>query len=241
MPLLSIIIPTYNSERTIERCLESLVCQTFQDFEICVIDAASSDRTIAQVNRFRSRLRNIRIFSELDQGIYDAMNKGIDIAQGDWLYFLGSDDEVFDSQVFSDIFKTPIPEKSSIVYGNVHIEGDTLWSQGDRIYDGAFDAEKIISKNICHQSIFYRKTLFQKFGKYKLEYPVCADWELNLRFFLRSEPIYLDRTIAKFYGGGHSSKASNDPICSLEKMRRQSLKGHYFHQLVSSFQSIYSR
>jgi glycosyltransferase involved in cell wall biosynthesis len=77
MTLLSIIVPTYNSEATIERCLDSIALQTFSDFEVCIIDGGSTDRTIEIVNCFQDILKNLRVTSESDKGIYDAMNKGI--------------------------------------------------------------------------------------------------------------------------------------------------------------------
>jgi glycosyltransferase involved in cell wall biosynthesis len=224
MAFLSVIIPTFNSERTIARCLNSIIFQTYQNFEICIIDGGSSDKTIDKVSNFRSHFKNIRIISEPDKGTYDAMNKGITMAQGDWLYFLGSDDEVLDEDVFADVFNNPISRKCEMLYGNVHVHGDTSWAKAGQLYDGLFDLEKLFSKNICHQAIFYRKELFQWWGNYKIKYPICADWDLNIRFFSRTQSIYLDRTIANFYGGGLSSRAIDDPIgTDLEYLRKQAL------------------
>jgi glycosyltransferase involved in cell wall biosynthesis len=212
MSFLSIVIPTYNSEKTIERCLNSLICQTYQDFEVCIVDAASSDGTIEKIDGFRSKSQNICVLSETDKGTYDAMNKGIDLAQGKWIYFLGSDDEIHDENVFSDIFKVEPDKNCGIVYGNVRIDGDTPWAKDGQIYDGEFTIEQLLERNICHQAIFYRTKMFKKLGKYNLRYPVCADWELNLRFFPKTKSKYLDRIVANFYGGGISSKVIIDPI-----------------------------
>ena len=225
MHLLSVIIPTYNSEKTIERCLSSLLSQTFQDFEICIIDGSSIDETISKANQFRSHFKNIRIISESDAGTYDAMNKGIDFAQGYWLYFLGSDDELFDENVFLDVFNTNLPRNCGMMYGNVYVNGDTAWAKSGSAYDGSFSIEKILQKNICHQAIFYQKNLFVKFGKYKIQYPVCADWEANLRLFPKTKSIFIDRFIATFYGGGLSTGEIVDPIgLDLERLRRQALR-----------------
>ncbi|MBW4668545.1 MAG: glycosyltransferase [Cyanomargarita calcarea GSE-NOS-MK-12-04C] len=237
MSFLSVIIPTYNSSETIERCLNSLICQTYQKFEICVLDGGSSDGTIAKVNNFHDHFKNIKIVSEPDKGVYDAMNKGIDLAEGKWLYFMGSDDEIFDKDVFLDISNTPVLKKHGIIYGNTYISDDTSWAKAGQVYDGYFDIKKLLTKNICHQAIFYRKELFQRFGKYKLQYPVCGDWEINLRFFSKTDSIYLDRIIAKFYGGGLSSKPENDPIGhDLKKLRQQALKDYYLRKITSFFQ-----
>ncbi len=234
MSLLSVVIPTYNSEKTIERCLNSLVSQTYCDFEICIIDGASSDETITKANNFRSYFNQIRIVSEKDKGTYDAMNKGVNVAKGEWIYFLGSDDEIHDENVFSDIFNTIIEKNCEIVYGNVHINGDTPWAKDGQIYDGEFDIKQLLVKNICHQAIFYRKKLFNKLGKYNLRYPVCADWDLNLRFFPSTKSKYLDRIIANFYGGGISSEPVVDPIGEdLKALRKKALSKYNLRRFMS--------
>lgn len=233
MTFLSIVIPTYNSEKTIERCLNSLIYQTYHDFEICIVDAASSDETIEKVDRFRSKFQNIRILSEIDRGTYDAMNKGIELANGEWIYFLGSDDEIYDENVFADIFKVNPGKNCGIVYGNVRIDGDTSWAKDGQIYDGEFSIEQLLERNICHQAIFYRTKIFEKLGNYNLRYPVCADWELNLRFFPKTKFQYVDRIIANFYGGGISSKVVIDPIGEdLNKLRKKAALEHILYRFM---------
>jgi glycosyltransferase involved in cell wall biosynthesis len=233
MSFLSVIIPTYNSEATIERCLNSLAGQTYQDFEICIIDGASSDETIAKVNKFYTQFKHIRILSEPDKGVYDAMNKGVDISKGEWLYFLGSDDEISDDKLFSDIFKTAFQKDCGIIYGNVRITGNTSWAKDGQIYDGEFDMKQLLAKNVCHQAIFYRKILFDKLGKYNTRYPAYADWELNLRFFPRTKFEYLDRTIANFYVGGISSQFVIDPIREdISILRKKALAEYYLYRFV---------
>lgn len=236
MTFLSVIVPTYNSEKTIERCLNSMVSQTYQDFEICILDGGSQDKTLSEICKFRSTFSNIRIISEPDKGVYDAMNKGIDISRGDWLLFLGSDDEIADKEVFADVFSSSIVRKNKVIYGNTYINDDTAWAKAGQIYDGLFDLRKLLSKNICHQAIFYSKDLFERFGKYKTQYVVCADWEINLRFYSRTQFHYLDRTISIFHGGGLSSEIADDLMaCDIEKIRQRTLRECRRHKLISCF------
>src|SRR5947209_4479772 len=89
--LISVIIPTFNLKACIRKCLESLREQTFRDFEILVIDGGSTDGTIKIVQEFASSFPRLTWRSEKDRGVYDAMNKGVAMARGDWVYFLGSD------------------------------------------------------------------------------------------------------------------------------------------------------
>lgn len=234
MTFLSVIIPTYNSEKTIERCLNSLICQTFKNFEVCIVDNKSLDKTLSKASNFYSDFNDIKAISEPDKGVYDAMNKGIDIARGDWLYFLGSDDEVFDKDVFSDIFNTAVLKSCEIIYGNAYVHHDTSWAKAGQVYDGPFNIRKLISRNICHQAIFYRKELFERFGKYKLQYYVCADWELNLRLFPKTESIYINRIIANFYSGGLSTTSKDDLIeDDIKFLKQQALKSYILHRITS--------
>jgi glycosyltransferase involved in cell wall biosynthesis len=243
MTLLSVIVPTFNSELTINRCLDSLICQSFQDFEILIIDASSTDKTLSNIDLFRSKFQNIRILSESDLGTYDAMNKGIDLAGGDWIYFFGSDDEIYDEiydeNVFADIFKVSPEKNCGIIYGNVWIDGSTSWAKDGQIYDGEFQFVQLLSKNICHQAIFYRRQIFRKLGKYNLRYPICADWELNMRVFSRTKSKYLDRIIAVFYGGGISSGVVVDPILKdLTALRIKAMTAYILYRLLPLLNGI---
>jgi glycosyltransferase involved in cell wall biosynthesis len=212
MPSLSVIIPTYNAEATIAQCLSSLLNQSFQDFEICIIDGESTDQTIEIVRQYQSKFKAIKLISEVDKGVYDAMNKGIHLASGDWLYFLGSDDTIYDRGVFSDVMRLASTSELQVIYGNVCMLGTHPDVKSGQIYDGLFDIDKLASRNICHQAIFYRSKVFQKYGKYKNKYPVYADWEMNLRLFPKIRFAYYDRLIANFNLEGLSARNIADPF-----------------------------
>ena len=91
-PIISIIIPTYNVESTIGTVLESITAQTFRGYEVVIVDGVSKDGTAEIVARYAAGNPAIRWVQEKDKGIYDAMNKGVGLARGEWLYFLGADD-----------------------------------------------------------------------------------------------------------------------------------------------------
>jgi glycosyltransferase involved in cell wall biosynthesis len=210
-PLFSIVIPTYNSEENIEFLLRDLLSQTFEDFEILVIDGCSTDYTIEKAQNVQDG--RIKIISEKDLGIYDAMNKGIVNASGKWLYFLGSDDKLFNDSVLSKVSKHL--EGQNVVYGNVKINGDTTWSKDGQIYDGEFDFEKLFNRNICHQAVFYNSEFIKGHQfKFNLEYTLCSDWDLNLRCRSITEFLYVDLIIAEFNAGGLSTKTDLDNLFS---------------------------
>ena len=198
----SIIIPTFNSEKTLIKCLESITNQTFGDYEIILMDGRSIDTTIDIIKTWSLKYPAIRWISENDYSIYDAMNKGIKLARGKWLYFLGSDDTIYDNSVLQKI-KNYIETNSyiDILYGNV------CSPRFNGIYDGEFTIEKIYKKNISHQAIFLKKKVFNKTGLFNLKYKAHADWDHNFKWFLskRLKHKHIDLVIANYADGGFSS------------------------------------
>jgi glycosyltransferase involved in cell wall biosynthesis len=197
----SIIIPTFNSAQILPRALESILSQKYKDYEVLVMDGASSDGTREVVETFRSRGLNCEFFSEKDNGIYDAMNKGIAKAKGKYLYFLGSDDRLFDDQVLQNIYKATSLENYKIVYGQVYM------SASRTLYFGEFDPEKLIQYNISHQAIFTHRDVFQKHGVFDLAYKICADHIFNIKWFFDSSlsKKFVNVTIAEFAQTGIST------------------------------------
>jgi glycosyltransferase involved in cell wall biosynthesis len=206
----SIIIPSFNASKSIEACLDSIYRQGFPSFEVWIIDGGSTDNTIAIVEKFKARYAGLHIISEKDRGIYDAMNKGIDKASGEWLLFLGADDELYDPQVLENTAAT-IGTDANVLYGNVKIVGNTSWATDGAVYDGIFDTQKLLNKNICHQAIFYRTDFIRtQIGYYNIDYRLCADWDFNLRCWAKKPFQYLDSIVAYFHGGGETTKVLED-------------------------------
>ena len=208
MPFFSIIIPTYNSESTVKTAIESILSQTFTDFEIIIIDCLSQDNTIQILNSYCDH--RLKIISEKDNGVYDAMNKGINASSGKWLYFLGSDDLFYKSDILEFInFKINIFD--TVVYGDVKISGSVSWANNQAEYDGKFDMQKLKRKNICHQSIFYkRKLLVRNKIYYNTKYTICSDWEFNMRLWRIKKFKYVNAIVAIFNSGGISTQANID-------------------------------
>lgn len=208
----SIIIPTFNSSATIKSCLESIFNQSFLYFEVCIIDGFSSDNTIEIVKEYSLKYPNIRFVSEKDNGIYDAMNKGIQLAEGEWIYFLGSDDLLHDKFVLQKVYSFDKSEYQ-VVYGTAKIIGETAWAKDGHLYDGEFDLHKLLKKNICQQAMFYHKSCFtDTTSLFNIDYEICADWDFNLRCWSKKEFLYIDEIIVDFYGGGASTQKNANKI-----------------------------
>lgn len=200
--MISIIIPTYNSERTIKRCLDSIVEQTFADWEVLLMDGVSKDNTLEIARSYNDS--RIRIYSEPDKGIYDAMNKGIKKSKGEWLYFLGSDDYLYTPSVL-ELMAKEMNSEYKIVYGEVDA------SQLQAEYRGEWRPE-LMEFNRCHQAIFYHRGIFDEYGMYDLSYKLYADYIYNLNAFWKYHvpTKHIDVVVAHYSAGG-ASASGNDP------------------------------
>ncbi len=206
MSRLSIIIPTYNSCQTIVDALKSIKEQEFQDLEVLIMDGISQDNTVELVNGFILDYPKINCHVEKDNGVYEAMNKGISIAQGDYLYFFGSDDVLKSPETLKNVFSEI--EGADVLYGNVQFK------KSGEIYSGKSSYEKLAYRqiSICHQAIFYSKRVFEVVGSYNTKYYIHADHDLNIRCF-ENEKIrikYIENVIAVFNELGLSGVKSNE-------------------------------
>jgi len=198
-PVFSIIIPAYNAAKTMARALESILAQRFIDYEVLIMDGISTDGTLEIVKDFKDS--RIKIFSERDNGVYDAMNKGIERSTGTWLYFLGGDDFLFNNDVLSQVTFHINSKKVDVVYGDVNS------TRFGGLYDGKFDEAKIRIKNICHQAIFFKKSVFSKVGLFDISFKAHGDWDHNFKWFFDDsiKKEYISLTIAEYADGGLSS------------------------------------
>ena len=199
-PFISIITLTLNSTTTIERTLLSVANQSFTNIEHLIIDGQSTDGTLELIKRYQLKYNHIKIVSEPDAGIYDAMNKGIKLSTGEWVYFLGSDDIFYNDNILETIFTNDAINGYDVIYGNV------FSNRLGGIYDGEFSCDKLAHKNICHQAIFFRHDLFAIIGDFNLKYTSCADWDHNIRWFFNKKikNKYVDLIIANYADGGYS-------------------------------------
>ena len=224
-PRFSIITPTYNPGQRVEETIKSVLAQKNELFEYIIVDGCSTDETLNIIRKYEGR---IKWSSQRDCGVYDAMNRGIRMAAGDYLYFLGAGDRLREN-ILEKVEKT-IPDGHLIfIYGNVFL------LDKKRKYLGKFDEAKIARANICHQAIFYERTIFDVIGTYDLRYSLLADHDLNLRCFgdKRIRKIYVDEVIADYEGGGISMGKDLNFIKDAPRIIRENLgpKGYLFNRL----------
>ncbi|MBQ7633835.1 MAG: glycosyltransferase [Alphaproteobacteria bacterium] len=213
---LSIITICYNIKDEIEKTCQSIVNQTWQDFEWIVIDGGSTDGTVDILNKYRSRI-NVFI-SEKDKGVYNAMNKGIKLASGEWLSFMNGGDAYAANDVLEKVFKDKNYD-ADVLYGNVnkiYPDGHTEYSNYKTKIDLSYFANDVIN----HQSSFIKRNLFDKFGLYDEKYKIAADWEKWIVFMKNGCKFQkIDVIVADFmYNGISSNKsalaADHEKICA---------------------------
>jgi len=201
-PLVSIITVSYNAEQFIEQTILSVIKQTYLNIEYIIIDGASTDSTTEIIKKYNSHISYW--ISEPDQGVYDAMNKGTRLAGGEWIYFLGAGDILFN---VLDRIAIQFKRSNTVYYGNVY-KLDEL-----KVYNGKFAQHQLAVRNICHQAVFYPASVFQKY-QYNLRYRLFADHDLNMRIngdkHLKFE--YLNVVVGLYEGDGISANLSDGPF-----------------------------
>jgi len=210
MPFFSIIIPTYNSGECLQKAIDSITSQTFSDYEIVFVDGVSKDNTILLIEGAkRSHPGKINYISEPDKGIYDAMNKSIPLAKAEWVYFMGSDDRLYSPDVLENIYREIQKEPIDLIYGNVTAES----SHKHYVYN---TDSIVLSHGIHHQSVFYRRTVFDTVGNYDPFFKVSADYLLTLKIFCdpKFKTKYVNHEIACFGEGGLSSRTFDYTLLS---------------------------
>jgi len=202
---ISIITVCYNSAKTIEKTFESVQSQTYHNIEYIVIDGKSKDGTLDIMNDYKSIIT--KYISEPDKGLYDAMNRGIELATGDLVGILNSDDVFTDHTILEKIARFHTENDIEASVGNiikVNEEGEFI-----RNYSAEnWNPEKLkIGFMPPHPAIFFNRNLYEKYGQYHLDFTIAADYELITRFFLKHKISwkFSDITTTHMLIGGISS------------------------------------
>lgn len=202
MKKVSIIIATYNAVKTLHVALNSVQNQNFLDWECIIVDGASKDGTIEFVRYFSENDSRYRWVSEPDGGVYNAFNKGWRMAKGEWVYYLGADDELLPN-TFKSIFEKQI-EDCDVIYGNYLTN-----SQGKvEIIKSHGNPSFLRKNNTSHQAVIMRRKVIEDLKGFDERYKLCADYDILVRAYLKQYIFkYIDIDFAIFTIGGISSKS----------------------------------
>ena len=212
---ISLITVAFNAQNTIDRCINSVLRQKFNNIQYIVIDGNSSDNTISIINKYRDRIDCY--VSEPDNGVYDAMNKGIAMATGDIIGTINADDYFTDDDVLQDVANAFVKQTTNILYGDldyVDLNGRIVrkWRSG-KYRSGKFNWGWMPP----HPTFYCRKKLFEELGSYSLDYGSAADYELMLRFIHsnKTHVFYLHKVMVKMVIGGISNKTFGNRVRAL--------------------------
>ncbi|WP_353721891.1 glycosyltransferase family 2 protein [Dyadobacter sp. 676] len=223
-PKISIITVVRNGEKDLENAIKSVVNQTYGNIEYIVLDGLSTDGTLDIIRKYDDRIALWK--SESDRGIFDAMNKGLDLATGDWVYFLGCDDVLASPTIIEEVV-AEFTRPDGIYYGNTYLK------KSNQIYTGKVSKWNIALRNISHQAIFYPKSIYKE-KKYNLEYKLTADHIYNLELYSRhaAQFFYMPKLISLYNDLGMSS-------VNIDHLHKKTIVGVVFQNLGSAVGTYY--
>lgn len=209
MPKLTVITIVYNNVRDIERTINSVLNQTYPKIEYIVIDGKSTDGTLDIIEKYKTKI--YKIVSEPDKGIYDAMNKGLALATGDYVLFMNSGDEIYDETTVEDIFESA--PGADIYYGETEMYNDDWESLGRRRHEAPdeFDWKSFkYGMSISHQAIYIRRSIITP---YDLNYKYSSDIDWIIKAAKKASSIVnVRRYVAKYLVGGMSKKKHRESL-----------------------------
>lgn len=201
-PKITIITINYNNHEGLEKTIKSVISQSYKDFEYIVIDGGSQDGSREVIEKFADKISYW--VSEPDKGIYNAMNKGIKVANGEYLLFLNSGDKLFNNDSLLNIL--PYLEKEDIVYGNlefIDINNENFYGK----YPETISFHFLFTGSLPHPASFIKKTAFDKVGFYDENLKIVSDWKWFIIAFTRFSLTWkqIPIIVSKFYLDGISS------------------------------------
>lgn len=236
-PLISVITVVYNDVVGIKRTIESTIAQSYEKTEIVIVDGGSSDGTLKIIRNNSDRIATI--ISEPDDGIYDAMNKGLKSVNGNWVIFMNAGDTFASPDVLSELMDKFDPAYA-VVYGDVNVGNGRIKKQG-----GLFDKLGVLTM-ICHQSIFFNLSLVPRkelMYRHK-EYGLSADMELLLRLHAKYDGFFgkkAELVVCNYDKGGVSDQQLEKRLMERRRLVEEYLSGKPLARILHGLQDFYLR
>lgn len=235
MAKFSVITINFNNAPGLEKTIKSIISQSFYDFEFIVIDGGSSDGSINLIKKYSDKITYS--ISEKDNGIYDAQNKGIAVAEGEFCLFLNSGDYFYSNDILEKVFNTGL--KPDILYGNIMLEKDGI-QRGEKKYPAQLSYHFLLTDNLAHPAQFIKRELFQKFGAYDTTYKIASDYEFFVRLYYkkRISTTHLPFIVSVFDLSGLSAEKKSLTLINAERYAIQRL---YFPKLLVLMYHLYGK
>lgn len=244
----SIITATYNSEKTLRDTLESVEVQTYKDIEYIIVDGASTDQTLNLVDSSSTRVS--KKISERDKGIYDALNKGVQLASGDIVGFIHSDDILARPDIIESVVAEFVRTNSDIVYGDLVLVDRERTDKVRRYWSGGMYKKFKIALGWVppHPSVYMKRSLYLDDGLFDISFKIAADYDQMLRVLKREnvKVSYLPQVIVKMRLGGESTKLDNSVLSTKEIARVMRMHNinwciAMLYRKVSKFTQLFSK
>ena len=229
-PILSVITVVYNNVNDIERTMLSVLDQTYQNIEYIIVDGLSKDGTLEIIARYKKRVS--KLISEKDEGIYDAMNKGLEAATGDYVLFMNSGDEFYDAGTVAAVFASV--SGADIYYGETEMidsEGKSLGQRRHKAPPQFTWRDFKYGMSISHQAIYIKRELIEPYDR---KYELSADIDWIIRAAKKAKKIVnVNRYVAKYLVGGMSKAKHGQSLAE----RFDIMKQHYglFSTILNHF------
>ena len=200
---ISVITVTLNALPALQRTMNSVINQDYDDFEFIVVDGASTDGSVAYLKNHTTSIQ--KWISEPDSGIYEAMNKGVQMATGDFCLFLNAGDTFISNKTLSDI--APTLDDADIILGNEILVNEKGIMCGFTPSRGSFTLRHLLTSSVCHQSTFIRRTVLLA-HPYNESLKLVSDWQFVLERFLEGKERFktVDVDVCFFYSGGRTDR-----------------------------------
>ena len=226
----SIITVSFNSAKTITDTIESVLSQDFPEIEYIIVDGCSTDGTVDIIRKHENRIS--QWISEKDQGMYDAMNKGIAMATGDVIGILNSDDVYMNTHVISDLVRLMQSQNTEVVFADLILVDSSNQNKVIRYYDsGRFHPSKFkFGWMPAHPTVFVKRELYQRVGKFSTTYQIAADYEMLIRMLAieKASYAYYPKPVVQMLSGGASTSGiSRNWILNQEIIRACKENGIY--------------
>jgi glycosyltransferase involved in cell wall biosynthesis len=243
-PTITVVTVVFNGRDFIEKTIQSVIKQTYQNIEYIIIDGGSTDGTLDVIKKYGNKIDYW--VSAPDKGIYDAMNKGIARAKGDWIYFINAGDSLFSVKTLENLKLDSLSSSTDVLYGNINFIDPQTGLGSFHNMQEIIDINFLIKSNICHQALIYKTKLFVNFKGYDAMYKICADYDKLLQLFLADKLIKkVNLTICNYLEEGRSRKSyitSNIERLAIIKSRFGFVPKYYvaYHYALISRAFIYS-
>ena len=243
-PIITVVTVVFNGRDFIEKTIQSVIKQTYQNIEYILIDGGSTDGTLDVIKKYENKIDYW--ISEPDDGIYDAMNKGIANSTGDWIYFINAGDSLFSDKTLENLKLDSLRSTTDILYGNFNIIDSQTGLGTFHKMQEVIGINFLLKSNICHQALIYRTKLFVNFKEYDTMYKICADYDKLLQLFLAGKSIKkTNLTICNYLEEGRSRKnyvTSNVERLAIIKSRFGFIPKYYvaYHFTLIARAFIYS-